>query len=186
MTSIKIFSSRFSVSFLALAVFALAIQSCNSNDRSQSEYGSLEQRQRNLSKAMLEYNAARLAAELQVIDSLSVAWGWTPEVISGGIVCEKIASSSEGLSSVPVFEGDTVLWDINVSLINGVSCFSMDSLQFVLGSAIRPSGFEAIATNVLRGDSVRAMVPSLMGYGIKGLPGKIPPGALLVLRLRQS
>ena len=61
----------------------------------------------------------------------------------------------------------------------------MDSLQFVLGSASQPSGFEAIASHALRGDSVRAIVPSLQGYGNIGLPGKIPPGALLVLRIRQ-
>ena len=134
---------------------------------------------------MLEYNAARLIAELQIIDSLSVAWGWDTEVIPGGIVYEKVDVSHEYVSSVPVIEGETVLWNVNVSLINGVTCFEMDSLQFVLGSASQPSGFEAIASHILRGDSVRAIVPSLQGYGNIGLPGQIPPGALLVLRIRQ-
>lgn len=186
MTSVNNFSSQRFVSVVTLLVMYLCIQSCATDDRSQDEYGARDQRQRDLSNAMLEYNASRLTAELQIIDSLSVTWGWAPVVIPGGIVCEKIVASSEDVSSVPVLEGDTVLWDVSVSLINGVSCFSMDALQFVVGSAIQPSGFEAIATNALRGDSVRAMVPSLMGYGIKGMPGKVPPGALLVLHLRQS
>jgi hypothetical protein len=134
---------------------------------------------------MLEYNAARLIAELQIIDSLSVAWGWDTEVIPGGIVYEKVEGSPEHVPSVPVIEGETVLWNVNVSLINGVTCFEVDSLQFVLGSASQPSGFEAIASHALRGDSVRAIVPSLQGFGNIGLPGKIPPGALLVLRVRQ-
>ena len=134
---------------------------------------------------MLEYNAARLIAELQIIDSLSVAWGWDTEVIPGGIVYEKVEASPEHVPSVPVIEGETVLWNVNVSLINGVTCFEVDSLQFVLGSASQPSGFEAIASHALRGDSVRAIVPSLQGYGNIGLPGQIPPGALLVLRVRQ-
>jgi hypothetical protein len=141
-----------------------------------------------LSKAMLEYNAARLIAELQIIDSLSVAWGWDTAVIPGGIVYEKVEASPEhvsSVSSVPVIEGETVLWNVHVSLINGVTCFEMDSLQFVLGSASQPSGFEAIASHALRGDSVKAIVPSLQGYGNIGLPGQVPPGALLVLRIRQ-
>ena len=185
MTSPNNFVSLRSVSVVLFAVIVLIIQSCNTNDRSQNEYVSLEERQGDFSKAKLEYNAARLVAELHVIDSLSVAWGWNTEVISGGIVYEKVEASHEHVSSVPVIEGETVLWNVSASLINGVTCFVMDSLQFVVGSASQPSGFEAIASHTLRGDSVRAIVPSLLGYGNEGLPGQIPPGALLVLRLRQ-
>ena len=185
MTSPNIFESRRSISVVLFAAISLFILSCNTNDRSQNEFGALEERKRDLSKAMLKYNAARLIAELQIIDSLSVAWGWDTEVIPGGIVYEKVDVSHEYVSSVPVIEGETVLWNVNLSLINGVTCFEMDSLQFVLGSASQPSGFEAIASHILRGDSVRAIVPSLQGYGNIGLPGQIPPGALLVLRIRQ-
>jgi hypothetical protein len=187
-TSPNVFLSRRSVSVVLFAAIVLIIHSCNANDRSQNEYVSLEERQGDFSKAKLEYNAARLVAELQIIDSLSVAWGWNTEVISGGIVYEKVEASHEHVSSVsavPVIEGETVLWNVSASLINGVTCFVMDSLQFVVGSASQPSGFEAIASHTLRGDSVRAIVPSLLGYGNKGLPGQIPPGALLVLHLRQ-
>jgi hypothetical protein len=186
-TSPNIFLGH-SVSVVFFAAIALFILSCNTNDRSQNEFGALEERQRDLSKVMLEYNAARLIAELQIIDSLSVAWGWDTEVIPGGIVYEKVEASPEhvsSVSSVPVIEGETVLWNVHVSLINGVTCFEMDSLQFVLGSASQPSGFEAIASHALRGDSVKAIVPSLQGYGNIGLPGQVPPGALLVLRIRQ-
>ena len=185
MTSPNIFESRRSISVVLFAAISLFILSCNTNDRNQNESGALEERKRDLSKAMLEYNAARLIAELQIIDSLSVAWGWDTEVIPGGIVYEKVEASPEHVPSVPVIEGETVLWNVNVSLINGVTCFEVDSLQFVLGSASQPSGFEAIASHALRGDSVRAIVPSLQGFGNIGLPGQIPPGALLVLRVRQ-
>jgi hypothetical protein len=184
-TSPNNFVSRRSVSVVLFAAISLFILSCNTNDRSQNEYVSLEVRQGDFSKAKLKYNAARLVAELHIIDSLSVAWGWNTEVISGGIVYEKVEASHEHVSSVPVIEGETVLWNVSASLINGVTCFVMDSLQFVVGSASQPSGFEAIASHTLRGDSVRAIVPSLLGYGNEGLPGQIPPGALLVLRLRQ-
>ena len=171
MTSPNNFVSRRSVSVVLFAVIVLIIQSCNTNDRSQNEYVSLEERQGDFSKAKLEYNAARLVAELHVIDSLSEAWGWNTEVISGGIVYEKVEASHEHVSSVPVIEGETVLWNVSASLINGVTCFVMDSLQFVVGSASQPSGFEAIASHTLRGDSVRAIVPSLQGYGNIGLQG---------------
>ena len=134
---------------------------------------------------MLEYNAACLIAELQIIDSLSVSWGWDTEVIPGGIVYEKVEASPGHVPSVPVIEGETVLWNVNVSLINVVTCFEMDSLQFVLGSASQPSRFEAIVSHTLRCDSVRTICPSLQGYENRGLPGQTPPGALLVLRIRQ-
>lgn len=173
------------VSIILFAAFILTIQSCNSNDRSQNEYGTLEERQQALSNALLDYNAARLIAELDIIDSLSISWRWTTEVISGGIVYEKLDISNVHDNSSSVIEGDTVHWNVSVNLINGVKCFTLDSLQFIVGRANQPSGFEAIALNTLRGDSVRAIVPSLMGYGTKGVPGKIPPGALLVLNVRQ-
>ena len=187
MISPNLFLSHLQVSvcILVFSVFALPIQSCNSDDRSQNEYVSLEERQQALSNAMLDYNAARLIAELDIIDSLSVSWGWTTEVISGGIVYEKVDVSNVQDNSSAVIEGDTVLWNVSVNLINGVKCFTLDSLQFVVGQANQPSGYEALALNTLRGDSVRALVPSLMGYGTKGVPGKIPPGALLVLNVRQ-
>ena len=60
---------------------------------------------------------------------------------------------------------------------------SRRSISVVLFAAI--SLFILSCNHALRGDSVRAIVPSLQGSGNIGLPGKIPPGALLVLRVRQ-
>ena len=179
-----LFPLTFSVIAIFLSALTMTVLSCNTKDRKKDKFDSIEERQKALSNAMLDYNAARLQAELEIIDSLSIAWGWSAEKISGGIVFEKVVSESQN-DMTSVVEGDTVLWDMSASLINGVECFTQDSLQFVIGHSNQPIGFEEIALNILRGDSIRAILPSLMGYGIKGMKGEVPPGALLVLKVRQ-
>ena len=179
-----LFPLKLSVIAIFLSALTMTVLSCNTNERQKDKFDTIEQRQKALSNAILDYNAARLQAELEIIDSLSIAWGWSAEKISGGIVFEKVDSESQN-DMTSVVEGDTVLWNMSASLINGVECFTQDSLQFVIGHSNQPIGFEEIASNILRGDSIRAILPSLMGYGIKGIKGEVPPGALLVLKVRQ-
>ena len=180
-----LFPLTFSIIAIFLSALIMTVLSCNTKDRKKDKFDSIEERQKALSNAMLDYNAARLQAELEIIDSLSTAWGWSVEKISGGIVFEKVSDSASQNDMTSVVEGDTVMWDMSASLINGVECFTQDSLQFVVGHSNQPIGFEEIASNILRGDSIRAILPSLMGYGIKGIKGEVPPGALLVLKVRQ-
>ena len=80
---------------------------------------------------------------------------------------------------------DEIVFDIKVSLINGKECFSFDSLQFVVGHYSGAKAYEEIARFVSPGDSCRALVPSDLGYGVRGVPGVVPPGAMLLLEIRQ-
>ena len=113
-------------------------------------------------------------SEMKIIDSLSTAWSWTPDTIMGGILLERFGTSD----SLNV-EGDTVRLSVMVSLINGNFCYSNDSLYLIIDHYDGPEAFNEIAKHIGVGDSCSALVPSAMGFGIKGVPGVVPPGAMI-------
>jgi len=171
------------LSFIICFFGATFFSSCSSNDVDGNEYKTVKQRRKALSNAMLDFNAARSIAEFQIIDSLAASWNWNSEKMTGGIVYEKIQHPD---TSKIVEKGDTVSWHIKCSLINGLECYSLPSLRFVVGHSNQPQAFEELALKMHSGDSIRALIPSLMAYGTKGLHGQVPPGALLVLHVRQN
>lgn len=170
---------------IATLVVMGVITSCSLKSSKDNGHLSAEERRKALSNAMLDFNAARSLAEFHIIDSLSVAWGWNSDKITGGIVYEKILEGESDVSNL-VENGDTVVWNIKVSLINGLECYSIPSLKYIVGHSNHPQAFDELATKLQRGDSIRALIPSLMGYGTKGLQGKVPPGALLVIQTSQN
>ncbi|PCJ81519.1 MAG: hypothetical protein COA49_05350 [Bacteroidetes bacterium] len=164
----------------------VVIASCSSKPSKDNGHLSVEEQRKSLSNAMLDFNAARSVAEFHIIDSLSIAWRWNSKKITGGIVYEKILEEEESNESSLVEYGDTVIWNIKASLINGIECYTIPSLKYVVGHSNQPQAFDELATKLRRGDSIRAIVPSLMAYGTIGVPSKVPPGALLVLQVRQN
>lgn len=130
---------------------------------------------------LLLINEQRAQKERQVIDSLSIAWSWDVDDDAGGVLVDII----ERGGGVKNESEDEVLFDIQVSLVNGRECFSFDSLHFVVGHYNGARAFEEIARCLSPGDSCRALVPSDLGYGVRGVPGVVPPGAMLLLEIRQ-
>ena len=111
---------------------------------------------------------------MKIIDSLSTAWSWNPDTIIGGILVERIGSSDSFNA-----KGDTVRLSVDVSLVNGNHCYSNDSLYLIIDHYDGPEAFNEIAKHIGIGDSCYALVPSAMGFGIKGVPGVVPPGAMI-------
>ena len=74
---------------------------------------------------------------------------------------------------------------IDVKLANGNHCFSDDSLHLIVDHFDGAQMFNVIAKNISCGDSCRALVPSYIAYGVRGLPGYVPPGAMLLVDVRQ-
>ena len=68
---------------------------------------------------------------------------------------------------------------VEVSLVNGNHCYSNDSLYLIIDHYDGPEAFNEIAKHIGIGDSCSALVPSAMGFGIKGVPGVVPPGAMI-------
>ena len=72
-----------------------------------------------------------------------------------------------------------------MKLANENLCFENDSLKLIVGHYEGPKAIDEIASFISEGDSVHALVPSNMGFGVKGLPGFVPPGAMLLVEVSQ-
>ena len=125
-------------------------------------------------EVFIKEHIIRHESEIKIIDSLSTAWSWTPDTIMGGILLERIGNSDSFNS-----EGDTVRLSVEVSLVNGNHCYSNDSLYLIIDHYDGSKAFNEIAKRIGIGDSCSALVPSAMGFGIKGMPGVVPPGAMI-------
>ena len=135
-----------------------------------------------LDSVLLDYSERIFQAEIAILDSLSKSWGWQPDTLAGGVLVHTIFDSSNEINSL----SDEIMLSIRVKLANGNLCFENDSLKLIVGHYDGPKVFDEIASVISEGDSVNALVPSNMGFGIRGLPGLVPPGAMLLVEVSQS
>lgn len=134
-----------------------------------------------LDEVLLDYSERRFQAEISILDSLSKSWGWEPDTLAGGILVQTIFDSSNEKNSL----SDEIMLRIRVKLANENLCFVNDSLKLIVGHYEGPKAIDEIASFISEGDSVHALVPSNMGFGVKGLPGFVPPGAMLLVEVSQ-
>ena len=134
-----------------------------------------------IDEALLLQGTKRYESELLILDSISSSWGWQTESLAGGILMHQ----EQDYGGVLNAEGDTLLLSINVFLVNGNQCFTQDSLPLIIGNYDGPPMLDIISRNISQGDSVRALVPSNMGFSLRGIPGVVPPGAMLLLEIKQ-
>ena len=158
---------------ISIAVF---LSSCWSNPRPKKDNDP-----RLIEDSLIDNSADRYERELLILDSISNSWGWKSQTLIGGILLHNEIDIEGDLN----VDGDNVFLEINVSLVNGNHCFASDSIQFTIGNYSGPPMLEEISRNISPGDSVIALVPSNMGYGVRGLQGLVPPGAMLLVELSQ-
>ena len=161
---------------LTYILLSAVLISCWSNPRPNNLNNTIS-----LDDALLEQSATRVDLEALVLDSLSDSWGWSHETLSGGVLLEKI-NANEGAFNT---SGDTIVLDVEVSLVNGNNCFKEDSLFMIIDQSNVSQMFNIIAKRMHSGDSCRALVPSDLGYGVRGIPGVVPPGAMLLVDVKQ-
>ena len=161
--------------YALLITTSILLFSCWSNPRPVDVNNELS-----IDEVFIEKHIKRHESEMKIIDSLSTAWSWTPDTIMGGILLERF-----GISDSLNVEGDTVRLSVMVSLINGNYCYSNDSLYLIIDHYDGPEAFNEIAKHIGIGGSCSALVPSAMGFGIKGVPGVVPPGAMILINASQ-
>ena len=155
---------------------ALFFNSCWFNPRPNNDENAIS-----IDEALIENSTNRYESELLILDSLSATWGWSPDTLAGGILLHQELDESGSLNTV----GDTVLFNAHVLLVNGNECFVQDSLAIIVGHFEGPQMFDEISRKISPGDSIRALVPSNMGFALRGIPGVVPPGAMLLLEIKQ-
>ena len=132
-----------------------------------------------LEELLIEQKLKNQEREYAILDSISNSWGWDVEKLTGGILVERCQSGE--VASVL----DLEVLQVSIALVNGNHCFSNDSLLITKGYYDGALVFEELSKILNPGDSCRALVPSEMGFGIKGVPGVVPPGAMLVVEAKK-
>jgi len=132
-----------------------------------------------LKDLLIEQKLKHQDREHAFLDSISNSWGWHVEKLTGGILVERYQSGEVA----PIL--DLEVLQVSIALVNGNHCFSNDSLLISKGYYDGALVFEELSKILNPGDSCRALVPSEMGFGIKGVPGVVPPGAMLVVEAKK-
>ena len=132
-----------------------------------------------LEDLLIEQKLKNQEREYAFLDSISKSWGWNVDKITGGILVERYDVDEVG------GDLDVEVLSVNVDLVNGNHCFSDDSLLIEKGYYDGALVFEELSKILNPGDSCRALVPSDMGFGIRGVHGLVPPGAMLVVEVKK-
>lgn len=128
-------------------------------------------------------------AQSTAMDAQIQTWRWSDRGpvtrTPTGILFVKLAA---GADTARAQSGTRVEWTGEVRLPDSTLCFAfpVDSpLAFEVDRADLPSGFHALAQQLADGDSVEALLPSYLGWGLSGHAPEVPTDAVLWLRIRQ-
>ena len=156
-----------------IAVVSVLLSSCWENPK-PGQYDTIA-----LEDLLIEQKLKNQEREFSFLDSISNMWGWEVEKLTGGVLVERFQHGEVA----PVLDLEEL--QVSISLVNGNHCFSSDSLLIAKGYYDGALVFEELSAILNPGDSCRALVPSEMGFGIKGVPGVVPPGAMLLVKAKK-
>ena len=140
---------------------------------------SIEQKERAFRNEMKQFNADRFSLECGVLDSISHASHPNQRQESSGCVYHAILEQGQD-----VLPDAWVAWDWEVSNLDGRPLTSGRD-NFELGKGGLPPVFHQVAKEIGIGDSVRIWSPSSLAFGVKGIPGSVPPYAPVIIHARQ-
>ena len=139
-------------------------------------------------QAMVEFNEARIREECAAIDSAISKTGLPADTLSGNVLLQHDISASamqEGLKGWQASPGDRVQWAWEAYTLGGsLLTFGADEFEVERGAV--PRAFHEAAKSL--GHDVEADVwsPSVSAFGVRGMPGEIPPFTPVRLHIRQT
>ena len=139
-------------------------------------------------QAMVEFNEARFAEECAAIDSAIAKTGLPADTLPGGVLLQHDTAApaiEEGLKGWKAAPGDRVQWTWETYTLGG-SLLTSGSDEFDVERGAVPRAFHEAAKSL--GHDVEADVwsPSVSAFGVRGVPGEIPPFTPVRLHVRQT
>ena len=149
---------------------------------------STQQEDRAVRTAMVEFNEDRLQNELAAIDSATRHLSIPLDSLSGGVLLQHLGSEHVEcplLSAWRATAGDRVQWTWQAFTLDGNELSSGQD-EFMVGQGSVPSAFHQAAEHL--GHNTKAVVwsPSLSAFGVRGIPGEIPPYTPVRLEVEQA
>ena len=170
-----------------MACFALG-WGCE-NPRPQSlTVPSEEEANRAMRESMTSFNEARFKAECAAINSAVVNAEWTVDTLPGGVLLQRdtaTSASQNGLKGWQASPGDRVQWAWVAYTLDG-ALLTSGSDEFEVERAAVPRAFHEAAKALGHGVEADVWSPSVSAFGVRGVPGEIPPFTPVRLHVRQT
>ena len=159
------------------------------NPRPQSlTVPSEEEANRAMRESMTSFNEARFKAECAAINSAVVNAEWTVDTLPGGVLLQRdtaTSASQNGLKGWQASPGDRVQWAWVAYTLDG-ALLTSGSDEFEVERAAVPRAFHEAAKALGHGVEADVWSPSVSAFGVRGVPGEIPPFTPVRLHVRQT
>ena len=138
-------------------------------------------------QAMVEFNEARFQEEADAIDSAVATTCLLAETLPGGVLLQHDSTTSgiqEGWPGWQASPGDRVQWAWEAYTLGGALLTSgLDEFEVDRGAV--PRAFHEAAKSLGHNAEADVWSPSVSAFGVRGVPGEIPPFTPVRLHVRQ-
>ena len=137
-------------------------------------------------ESMTSFNEARFKAECAVIDSVVRADGRSFEVLPGGVIVQRAKDAGgDELAGWRPDAGNWVRWDWQAFTLDGVP-LTKGQDEFELERGAVPRAFHEAARRLGHGEEADVWSPSLSAFGVRGVPGEVPPFSPVKIHVTQT
>ncbi len=139
-------------------------------------------------QAMVEFNEARFQEECAAIDSAVSKTGWPADTLPGGVLLQRDITApptQQGLREWQASTGHRVQWAWEAYTLGG-SLLTSGVDEFEVERGAVPRAFHEAAKSLGHDAEADVWSPSVSAFGVRGVPGEIPPFTPVRLHVRQT
>ena len=137
---------------------------------------------------MVKFNEARFQEELAAIDSAVANTRWPADTLPGGVLLQidtAAPAMQQGLREWQASTGDRVQWAWEAYTLGG-SLLTSGSDEFDVERGAVPQAFHEAAKSLGHDAEADVWSPAISAFGVRGVPGEIPPFTPVRLHVRQT
>lgn len=159
--------------YFVLFITIVVYTSCNTQNKEKKNFKPID------NNTLIKTNRIVAVSEEGSIEDYIRRYQWQMQK-SGSGLRYMIYKTTNGKKTS---QGDMVVLNYNLSLINGQPCYSSANdgqMKFVIGKSTTVRGLEEGVLLMKKGEKGKFILPSRLGFGLQGDLKKIPKKAILV------
>ena len=172
----------------AAVIGAMLVASCVEPQPQTLTLPTAADQNKKVRQAMVEFNEGRFQEECAAIDSAVAKTGLPADTLPGGVLLQHdtaAPATQEGLRGWLASHGDRVQWAWEAYTLGG-SLLTSGSDEFEVERGAVPQAFHEAAKSLGHDVEVDVWSPSVSAFGVRGVPGEIPPFTPVRLHVRQT
>ena len=167
---------------------AMVLASCVEPQPQTLTLPSSADQEKKVRQAMVQFNEARFQEECAAIDSAVAKTRWPADTLPGGVLLQVDTAApamQQGLKGWQASHGDRVQWIWEAYTLGGLLLTSGSDEYEVERGAV-PRAFHEAAKSLGHDAEADVWSPSVSAFGVRGVPGEIPPFTPVRLHVRQT